>query len=133
MTAVSGKKGYPLGMRWKMIWRKKTRGSRYRYPFAETDGENDTDSSQRVSDNSGLHDDGPALNRQAFWLTGVELEPNGRALPLDGSSKVACGGVRSRSQQRLVCDGFSPSFLLTGSLSPVELRQRSRTCQLRLD
>jgi hypothetical protein len=51
-------------------WRKKTRGSRYRYPFAETDGENDTDSSQRVSDNSGLHDDGPGSEQAGFLAYG---------------------------------------------------------------
>jgi hypothetical protein len=70
MTAVLRQKGISERHAMGVDWRKKTRGSRYRYPFAETDGENDTDSSQRVSDNSGLHDDGPGSEQAGFLAYG---------------------------------------------------------------
>jgi len=55
-----------------------------------------------------------AMNRQAFWLTGVFSQSYRPRLPVEDPSTVACCGFRSRSQQRLGCDGFPPSFLLTG-------------------
>lgn len=57
-----------------------------------------------------------AMDRQAFWLTGDSAACMPFLLTAPSHrrpSTVASGGVRSRSQQRLVCDGVSPSFLLT--------------------
>jgi hypothetical protein len=63
-------------------------------------------SARRVVDPGFLRKTG-RFNRQAFWLTD---HPTGCAFPV---SQWPIGSVRPRSQQRLVCDGFSPSFLLT--------------------
>jgi len=63
-------------------------------------------SARRVVDPGFLRKTG-RFNRQAFWLTD---HPTGCAFPV---SQWPIVSVRPRSQQRLFCDGFSPSFLLT--------------------